>query len=702
MSMKRKILPGVRALELNFERMVQEILAHVRISRDELMQRIRQKQEELSGFVTIEGATTIVGRELGIVFKKEEPEIRALQIKDLIPGMSKVDIVGRVTRIYEPRGFKRPSGEEGRVGSLLLQDRTGQVRAVLWDDKISLIEGEKVRKGDPIQVRNAYVRQGLDKQPELNLGARGSLTVNPDDPRVEELPPLVEAKVKLADLRPEWGEVDVVARVVATSDVRTFERPDGSTGKVASLMLMDSSGQARASLWDEKTELVGSINRGDTVKLENAVVKVGFREKPELSLGSKGRLVLNPPDPEAAELPGLAERPLKIEEIEAEMLTLGLAAKVRRVLPLQEFRRDDGTPGKVVSVILADDTGTIRASFWGGGADLAQMLKPDDVLLLHNAYARIGLAGKTEVHVGKNTEVEINPPGVEIGELRPSRIKLGELEPGMDALEVIGRVVEVSKPREFTRADGRKGRVASLTIGDQTGAVRASLWQEHAEKAEEIKAGDVVRLLNCYSTLGLLGRPELHLGGQGGIEINPATTEELPPADVLKLAAPAPKRVSIGEIKKEGVRVQVRGTVVRVFHRRPIFDVCPDCGRSLGSVDTSLMCEECGKVVKPEHRAVLSFMLDDGTGNIRAALFGNVAEQLVGMDAQRIFELFKSTPDLAELYDEFKLVGKELILAGVVRHDKYFDQLELRASNVQFPEPKREARALLESIKEGK
>ncbi len=689
-------------MELNFEQMVQEILAHAKISYDEIMQRIRQKQDELSSFVTLEGAANIVGRELGVVFEKKEPEVRALRIEDLIPGMSKVDLVARVIRIYEPREFQRQSGKAGRVGSLLLQDKTGQIRIALWDDKTSLIEGDKVRKGNAVQVKNAYVRRGLNKGPELSLGMRGSLLMNPDDPRASDLPPLVEMKVKVADLKLELAEVDIVGRVVATSDIREFERPDGSTGKVASLMLMDSTGQVRVSLWDERAELVKDLRLGTAVKLENASVRPGLRNGPELSLGSRGRLLLNLPEPEVAELPELAERLLKLEELEASMPTVDLAARVRRKLPLHEFKRDDGTPGKVTSVILMDETGTARASFWDGAAELAQKLEPNDIVLLRNAYTRAGLAGKPDVHVGKVTRVEVNPPGVTIGVLEPSRIKIGELEPNMDALEVIGRVIEVGTPREFTRADGSKGKVASITIGDQTGATRTSLWHEHADRVVDIKAGDIVRLINCYSTLGLFGQPGLHLGKQGQLELNPATGEELPPADVIKLAVPTPERVSIADVQKEGMRVQVRGTVMRVFHRRPVFDICPDCGRSLGSVDTSLMCEECGKVVTPEHRVVLSFVLDDGTDNLRVALFGKVAERLLGMGAQQVFELFKGTPDLAELYDKFKLAGRELVLTGTTRHDKYFDQLELRVSDVQLPEPKQEAQALLKKIKEGK
>jgi replication factor A1 len=676
--------------------MVEKILSNSGLGRDELMARIHNKQKELGGFVTMEGAANIVAREIGIVLEHREPEVQALHIENLVPGISKVNIVARVVRIQEPREFQRPSGASGWVGGLLLRDGTGQIRLTLWNDQTSIIREGKIRKGDIVLVQNAYVRQGFDKQAELNLGTRGSITVNPDDPRAAELPPLEEVAVKISDLKLEMAEVDISGRVVAVSDCRVFERPDKTTGKVSTLILTDSTGQVRVSLWDEWAEFSKSLKRGDAVKLENAVVRHGLGDRVELSLDSRGRLIQLS---QATELPEPVERPLKLEEIEADMPALDIIARVKRILPLHEFRRNDGSTGKVASVILADETGTIRASFWGEVAALTQKIQPNDVVLLRNAYSRVGLGGRVEIHASGATRVEINPSGVSVGEPKPSRMKIGELEPNLDAIEVVGRVIEITKPREFTRPDGGCGKVASIFIGDSSGTTRVSLWNEQAEKVGEMKVGDVLKLTDCYSTLGLFGQPELHLSSHGRIELNPVG-EKLPPIDVVSATAPKVERLKLSEIEKEGIRVQVRGTIVQVFHRRPIFDTCPNCGRSLGSVDTSLLCEECGKVVTPEHRVVLSFLIDDGSDNIRVALFGKVAEQFLGMDAKQVFELFKSTPDLAEFYSKLNLVGREVVITGTTRQDKYFNQLELRASEVHVPDPKQEARLMLERLKE--
>jgi len=207
-----------------------------------------------------------------------------------------------------------------------------------------------------------------------------------------------------------------------------------------------------------------------------------------------------------------------------------------------------------------------------------------------------------------------------------------------------------------------------------------------------------VKLSEAYTTLGLFGQPELQLGRQGSLEISPS--EEVPSVNAIDATARAGARLDISEIGNEGLALQVRGTVLRLFHRRPIFDICPECGRSLGSVDSNVVCEECGKTVTPEHRLVLSLLLDDGTGNIRVVFFGDAAERLLRMNAQQVLEVLKTKPDLAMFYDDLKLVGKELLVSGKTRRDKYFDQIELRASGVETPEPVQEAQDLLKRLKE--
>ncbi len=686
-------------MDTDFDKIVQKILSRTGLTRDDLLDRIQKKQEELGGFITPEGAATIIGREFGITPERKTPEVRELEIKDLTAGMSNVDIVGRVVRVYEPKEFNRRDGSVGSVSSIILQDGTGEIRTVLWDKQSSLITRGDIQKGSIVQVRGAYVKRGRDGQPEMNLGTRGVIDTDPDDPRASKVPEAIETRVKIKDLKPNSGDIDTLGRVFAVSEPRTFERTDGTTGKVASIMISDETGEARVSIWDDKTDIVQKVKPGDAVKLESAYVKEGWRSKPEIHIGWRGRVIINPNDPEVENLPKFERRLLKVEEVETDMPILDIAARVHQKFEPNEFTRDNGTNGRVMNVIIADETGTIRVSFWDDAVDTAQNLKEGDIILLTGARSRSGLGGQPEISVGQNTKIEVNPEGVNVDEFKASQINLGSLEPGISSLDAVGRVTEVSEARQFTRPDGSSGQVASLRIADKTGSARVSVWGDKTALIASVKVGEIIKLKNCYSTAGLFGDAEIHVGRHGDLEVNPDVDVELPPADVAKTITGKIERSEIGSIEREGEKVEVRGTIVRVFHRRPIFDACPECGRSIESGETGSKCEHCGKNVEPDHRLVLSFMVDDGTGEIRAVLFGKVGEELIGMDSNKVFDMFKNNQNLDELYGAFNLVGREVVLRGTVRRDRMFDQLEIMVNSLSIPDPKEVARELLDKVR---
>lgn len=63
--MQKSEARGLRSM-MTFDQIVQKIMAGAGISRDELMTKIREMQKELHGFVTVEGAASIVASQLGV------------------------------------------------------------------------------------------------------------------------------------------------------------------------------------------------------------------------------------------------------------------------------------------------------------------------------------------------------------------------------------------------------------------------------------------------------------------------------------------------------------------------------------------------------------------------------------------------------------------------------------------------------------
>lgn len=679
------------------EQIVEQIIEETELGREKVLEKIEKKQEELSGFITPEGAATIIARNQGVTIERKEPEVQKLLIEDLSEGMSNVDIVGKVSRIFDPREFERNDGSKGQVANIVLRDKTGEIRVVLWDKMVNLISEREIQKGSTIRLKGAYIKKGRSGKPELNIGRRSEVEINPEDERVEDLPSLSDAKVKISDLNPNLEFVDIIGRVIAVTAAREFERSDKSVGKVSTLRIIDETGQCRVSLWGEKAEKAEEIEQGDAVKLENASVREGWQNTPELHIDWRGRVIKNINSRTVENLPDFEKKLLKIEEIEPDMPVLDLAAKVQRTFSVKEFERNDGSVGRVMNVNLADETGTIRASFWDEMVEIGNELTPGDVILLENARSAAGLQDRPEIRVGRRTDVEINPEDIQIEKMKPARVKMSEIEEGLDSVEILGRIVNLSEVREFTRSDESEGKVTSLTLGDETGTARVTLWGSKTDIIDELEKGDIIRITDAYSVSGNYG-PEIHASGQSNIEINPLVEEDIPSLPEIEEEVSGETRTNIEDVK-ENTQVKIRGTIVRIFERPPIFEVCPKCGRNINNGDSEILCEKCDETVKPEHRAVINMVVDDGTDNIRVVAFGELGEQLLGKTADEIYETLREGIDFKEVYDEINLAGKEIIISGGVKRDDYYDQLELRAKEINFPDPVKETEKILDKIK---
>ncbi len=682
------------------EEIIQQIEEEADVTREEIQEKIEEKKEELSGFITPEGAATIVARSYGITPEREEPEVRKLTIGDLSEGMSNVDIVGRVSRVFEAREFEQKDGSTGKVANIVLMDKTGEIRTVLWGDRANLVESEEIRKGDILRLERAYVKKGRNDSPEVNLGRRGELEIDPIDERADGLPPISETKAKISDLDPSSEYVDVVGRVIAVSQPREFERSDNSVGKVATLRIIDETGQCRVSLWGDKADRAEKIEQGDPILLENATVREGWQNTPELHLNWRGRIVQNPSKEDVEKLPEFEKKLLKIEEVEPDMPMLDIAAKVKRTFPPNEFERDDGSSGKVMNVVLADETGSIRASFWDDQVDIGEKLSEGDTVLIENARSVAGLQEKPEIRIGSRTNLEINPDKIEVGEMKPKKLKISEVEEGLDSLELVGRITDISEINTFTREDGSEGKVSSLTIGDESGTIRVALWGEKTDIMDQVGKGDIIKITESYSVPGNYGGPEIHVGERGKIEIDPEGERDIPQVSEISYEPSQKKRIKIEEVE-EGTQTKIGGTIVRIFERNPVFSVCPKCGRNLEDGGEETLCEKCGEVVNPEPRTVINMMVDDGTDSIRVVAFGEIGEELFGKSGDEISKILSGGKmELSEFYDQLNLLGKKVIISGTVRKDDYFDQLELRARSLSYPNPIEEANKLLEKIEE--
>jgi ssDNA-binding replication factor A large subunit len=149
----------------NYDLLVDRIAKASGLEKSEVERKIEAKKAKLSGLISKEGAAQIISAELGISFEDED-----LKIAELIGGLRKVNVVGKVMNIFPVREFEK-NDRKGKVANFIIADDSGSTRAVLWDtNHIEMIENESIKVGDVVEIRNASTRDS-----EIHLSSFGEL-----------------------------------------------------------------------------------------------------------------------------------------------------------------------------------------------------------------------------------------------------------------------------------------------------------------------------------------------------------------------------------------------------------------------------------------------------------------------------------------------------------------------------------------------
>ncbi len=163
-------------INLDYKDIINKIKEDKGLTDEEIKIKVNDKISQLGDLISESGAAHIVANELGV--RLYDLKKKRFKIKDLVAGISSIDIIGKVLNIYGIREFTR-NDKVGRVGSMLIGDETGTVRVVIWEtNQLNIME--KAEEGIVIRVKNAYVKENNGFK-ELHIGSKGFLELNVDE-----------------------------------------------------------------------------------------------------------------------------------------------------------------------------------------------------------------------------------------------------------------------------------------------------------------------------------------------------------------------------------------------------------------------------------------------------------------------------------------------------------------------------------------
>ncbi|MCY0849703.1 single-stranded DNA-binding protein [Sulfuracidifex metallicus] len=92
-------------------------------------------------------------------------------------------------------------------------------------------------------------------------------------------------------------------------------------------------------------------------------------------------------------------------------------------------------------------------------------------------------------------------------------MKVSELKPRASATVTV-KVVKLGEPKQVTNKDGSLHKVSDVLVGDETGSILMSLWDDNISKVNE---NDVIEVNNGYVSV-VRGSMRLTLGREGKME----------------------------------------------------------------------------------------------------------------------------------------------------------------------------------------
>ena len=351
---------------------------------------VEERVERMGGLADEETAAMLVAHEL------EDAGGEVEGIADVEAGMEEVKFVAKVVSVDELRTFERESEDEddpdeGAVLNADVADETGQLRVAFWDG-FAEDAAERMEPGDVLRIAGRPAE-----------GYRG-LEVNVDkaepDPETE-VAVEIGGRTQIEDLALGRSDVNVAGRVLDTESVRTFDRDDGSEGRVANLALGDPTGRVRVTLWDDMTEQVELLQPGECVEVVDGYVREREGDL-ELHVGDHG--AIESIDEEIEYTPD--STPIEAVEIGDRVDLVGV---VRSADPKRTFDRDDGSEGQVRNVRVQDPTDDIRVALWGEKADAD--VQPGDEIALADVEIQDGWQDDLEASAGWQSTVTILESG---------------------------------------------------------------------------------------------------------------------------------------------------------------------------------------------------------------------------------------------------------------------------------------------------
>jgi ssDNA-binding replication factor A large subunit len=385
--------------EMKAEEIIRQIVSTCPwITREHVLKRLEKEKHKTGGFISDETLLRMIAAEFGCTVSKSETPVLSLLLRDLLPGLNDVTVVGRVLAAFPSKTFERI--KKGKFASMLIADKSCSLRVILWNDKASLFESGRISIGQVVRFSHGYTREDRSGKVELHVGEKCEVEANPQDVETRDYPSIGKFSTRIGELTKAHKNmrVNIIGTVKRTFPKSAFKREDSSEGKVMRFVLSDQTGEIPIVVWNEKVdELENALGVDARLQIVNAKVKKALGEGLEIHVDATTYI-----GPLAQ-----AEEFLNIADLREGMSRANVEGEVATKPVIREVKTSKEELLKLATFELKDETGTIWVSAWRNLADTAGNMRVGDKIIIKNAYVKKGFADQLELSTRTTTSITI-------------------------------------------------------------------------------------------------------------------------------------------------------------------------------------------------------------------------------------------------------------------------------------------------------
>ncbi len=500
----------------------------------------------------------------------------------------------------------------------------------------------------------------------------------------------------IKDLKPRMN-ASVVGRIIEISDIRNFNKKDGSKGSLLPFILEDTSGMIRCLAWgDFNTQITNDNNfkLNEIVRIVNGFVKPSQDGGLEVHIGSKSRVQIQPDEIDRTLIPAINQNSPKItpiNQLSIKIPTLSIEGVITALYPTKKFTRQNGTEGKRASIQITDSTGLIYLTFWGEHCAKIKEIKEDQKVRISRLSPKTNYKDKSKIDLTATSSTEIviieNEAHLEI-----SLIKIKDLFEKGGFGNIEGKIQEIDDIKSINLKSGETRELQKMILADETGAIRVTIWGDLVKPDlkvnDSIQINKVIAKKNSYSN-----EMEASLTSKGYIENSNKifkTDKTLQPLRKSQQESTS-ERKKIEEINQDDF-YEVKGSIIQDIKRITIYTACSKCNRKIDNCK----CDNPGDHV---NRMILNLILDDESSTIRGTLMGEKAELLLKESTDNIKKMEENGElDVFLKEKTLELIGKEFIFRGKAKFSEYNDKYEINIRSFQEINPELEAQNIIDTL----